>query len=54
MDEDGNEDIVIEEPYLWSLLKGRRVLKEEAKGIRLESSHGRGGFKTTSNEDSPA
>ncbi|KND94151.1 hypothetical protein TOPH_00885 [Tolypocladium ophioglossoides CBS 100239] len=53
VDEDGNQDIVIKEPYLWSLLRGMRMLEEE-KGIRLESSHCREGFKTTSNEDSHA
>ncbi|POR32304.1 Major facilitator superfamily transporter [Tolypocladium paradoxum] len=54
VDEEGNQDFVINEPYLWSLLRGRHVLEEAEKGIRLESSHRRERFKTTSDEDSPA
>jgi len=53
-DGDGSQDIVFEEPYLWSLLKGRRARAEDYTGIRLESPRGGEGFKRTSNEASLA
>ncbi|PWI73841.1 hypothetical protein PCL_09117 [Purpureocillium lilacinum] len=53
-DGDGSQDIVFEEPYLWSLLKGRRARVEDYTGIRLESPRGGERFKRTSNEASLA
>lgn len=37
-DEDGSQNIVIKEVYLWTLLRGRKR-RDEERGLRLGSSH---------------
>ena len=45
-DEDGSQNIVIKEPYLFFLLKGGRIPDQvTAEGIRLESSDGAGSWQ---------
>lgn len=39
-DDDGARDVVVEEPYLWSLLRGRRRFGDGETGIRLERARG--------------